>query len=45
LQGACITAYRYNRRYDTEKIAPQFSIAAPLTNAIGTSATDTSVAK
>jgi len=33
------------RRYDTEKIALQFSIAVPLTNAIGTAATVKSVAK
>ena len=30
---------------DTEKIAPQFSMAVPLSKAIGTAATDKSVAK
>ena len=45
LQGACITASAHSLCYDTEKIAPQFSVAVPLSNAIGTAATDKSVEK
>lgn len=45
LQGACINIGHYNPSIDTEKIAPQFSVAVPLSNAIGTAATDQSVAK
>ena len=45
LQGACITASAHALCYDTEKIAPQFSVAVPLSKAIGTAATDLSVAK
>lgn len=45
LQGACITASAHSLCYDTEKIASQFSVAVPLSNAIGTAATDQSVAK
>jgi len=45
LQGACINIGQDNPSIDTEKIAPQFSVAVPPSNAIGTAATELSVAK
>ena len=45
LQGACINIGQDNPSINTEKIAPQFSVAVPLSNAIGTAATAMTVAK
>ena len=45
LQGACINIGQDNPSIDTEKIALQFSVTVPLSKAIGTAATDKSVAK
>jgi hypothetical protein len=45
LRGACITACKAAAAVIQRKLLPQFSLAAPLSNAVGTAAAGKPVAK